>query len=175
MASLYILRPHTPRRHRGGRPGWTAALPVPIALLYLATDQARANRPLRPVQSPQLSRRRLLRGVNRIQFPTHSLQRSRPNRRQQPRGPASPELAQRVRAARLPPQASIWPPSCRRVLGLRIAAVLAGHGNQTSGPRAACRPPPASLPSPPGVAACSSPAVGSSSVHRRRNSQSQRN
>lgn len=101
--------------------------------------------------------------------PTASVRRSLPNRRQRPRGPASPpptpNLVQRVRAARLPPQASIWAPSCRPVLGLRTAAVLAGHGNQTSGPRAASRP--LSPPAPAGSGGFLLTSGGGGSPHKR--------
>lgn len=68
---------------------------------------------------------------------------SRLNRWQRARGPASPNLGQGLRAARLSPQPSTWAPSCRGVLRLGTTALLAGHANGTSRPRAA---PSSSLP-----------------------------
>lgn len=133
---------HKPRRHRGRRPGSTAALPpsrpnrTSVFSIGRTPDQPTSPASPIPTALPEAPTASKPNPVPNPQPPTFPAQTGG----QRPRGPDSPNLLQRVRAARLPPQASIWPPSCRRVLGLRTAAVLAGHGNQTSGPRAASRP-----------------------------------
>lgn len=165
MASPQTVSSQKLRRHPGRRPGGTATqrhppLYVSIALPHPATDEKPTGPSRRPGPHSSRIRGSFYVARNAPSLPTP--QSSRLSRRERPRGPAlppTPPNLRRVRAARLPLQASAWPPSCRhQLLRLRTAALLAGRGNRTS--RAAGLPLAPSRLSPwPGAAAGYSPAV----------------